>query len=126
MKALFDRMRLVGLSVLIVTFVAGALAGVAMDRVIAADDTVEARPAPRGERDRQRRYVIDQVEMAADQRAAIDTILERRAARIRTVWKEMESITDSTRAEIMSVLTPEQRTDYERRLEERRQRRKRR
>ena len=107
-----------------VTFVAGALTGAAVDRVLNAegpDRSTRERPADGDGRS----YVIDQVEMSETQRADIDAILEQRAERMRAVWKEasprLEAITDSARLEIMQVLTPEQRAEYERRLDEREQ-----
>lgn len=118
--------RLLGFALLLVTFVAGALTGAAVDRVLNA----EAADHPARERADDgdaRSYVIDQVDMAPTQRSEIDAILEQRAERMRAVWKEasprLEAITDSARLEIMQVLTPEQRAEYERRLDEREQRR---
>lgn len=116
------RPRLLGFALLAVTFIAGALAGAAVDRVLVAEGGERAER----ERDREggrRAYVIDQVEMTADQRSDIDAILEQRAERMQSVWREasprLEAITDSARLEIMQVLTPEQRAEYERRLDER-------
>ena len=118
------RTRLVGFGLLVATFVVGALTGAAVDRVLNADEA-PARAASREDGERRRGgYVIDGVEMAADQRAAIDAILERRSERMRAVWRQVEphldAVTDSARAEIMQVLTPEQRAEYERMLEARR------
>lgn len=123
MNGVFGRMRLVGFGLLAITFVAGALSGAAIDRVLSADEP-ERVERDRDRRDRGRSYIIDRVEMTDEQRAAIDEILEQRAERMRAVWREAEprldAITDSARAEIMEVLTPEQRAEYERRLNERR------
>lgn len=121
------RTRLVGFGLLVATFIVGALTGAAVDRVVSADEAPPRRES-RDDDDRRRgEYVIDRVEMAADQRAAIDAILERRADRMRAVWRQVEphldAVTDSARAEIMQVLTPEQRSEYERMLRERRMRR---
>ena len=84
-------------------------------------------PPARTEREDGRSYVIDRVDMETEQRASIDAILERRSERMRAVWQEVEprldAITDSARSEIMQVLTPEQRAEYERKLDERRSRR---
>ncbi|NIP83389.1 MAG: hypothetical protein GWM90_30855 [Gemmatimonadetes bacterium] len=128
MTAVFGRTRLLGFGLLAAVFLAGGLAGMAVDRVVAGED--------RGERDRRdddrgrRSYVIDRVDMSAAQRDAIDAILERRSERMRAVWREveprMDAITDSARAEIMAVLTPEQREEYEAKLEKWRERRERR
>jgi len=112
------RMRLIGFGVIAVTFLVGGLAGAAVDRVVTAD-TSRRDADENGER---RAHVIDQVEMTVDQRATIDAILERRSERMKAAWAEisprLEAITDSARLEIMQVLTPEQRADYERRLDE--------
>jgi Spy/CpxP family protein refolding chaperone len=113
------RTRLVGIGILVVAFVVGGLAGAAFDRVVTTD-TIKRDEAAAETR---RGHVIDQVEMTADQRTRIDAILERRSERMKAAWAEisprLEAITDSARHEIMQVLTPEQRADYERRLEER-------
>jgi Spy/CpxP family protein refolding chaperone len=113
------RMRLIGFGLVVVTFLAGGLAGAAVDRVLTAE--VTRRDAPDAEA--RRTHVIDQVDMTADQRARIDAILERRSERMKAAWSEisprLEAITDSARHEIMQVLTPAQQAEYERRLDAR-------
>ena len=125
--SVFERVRLLGFGVLAVTFVVGALAGAAVDRVVLSDAPDDARQERREEGDRDRSYIIDRVEMSDVQRAAIDSILERRADRMRAVWREVEpqldAITDSARSEIMGVLTPEQRAEYEAKMKRWRDRR---
>ena len=123
--SVFERVRLLGFGVLAVIFVAGALAGAAIDRVLTTDGpSAEAHSERRDEDDRDRSYIIDRVEMSEGQRATIDSILEVRVRRMRAVWREVEprldAITDSARTEIMEVLTPEQRAEYEAMLERRR------
>ena len=123
------RMRMVAFGILVATFLVGALAGAAVDRVLLADESQQVdRRDRRGDRDG-RRHVIDQMDLAPDQRVAIDAILERRGERMRAVWSDMsprlEAIADSTRAEIMEVLTPAQRAEYKAELERRRERRER-
>jgi hypothetical protein len=112
------RMRLLGFGLIAVIFLAGGMAGAAMDRVLTGETVRRDAPAE-GERG----HVIDQVEMTAGQRVAIDAILDRRSERMKAAWAEisprLEAITDSARMEIMQVLTPEQRAEYERRLESR-------
>lgn len=123
MKRVFERMRLVGVGLLLVSFVAGAASGAAIERVLSADAPERAERRADRDGDRRRSYVIDRVEMSDEQRATIDEILERRAKRMRAVWRELsprlDAITDSARVEITEVLTPEQRAEYERMLEER-------
>jgi Spy/CpxP family protein refolding chaperone len=113
------RTRLVGFALIAVTFLVGGLAGAAFERVLSAEAI--RRDAPKAEE--RRGHVIDQVDMRPEQRAAIDAILERRSERMRAVgWEiapRLEAITDSARMEIMSVLTAEQRADYEARLKAR-------
>lgn len=126
----FARTRLLGVGLLALTFVAGALSGAAIDRALGAEEA-EAAPARQGrdrDRDRERSYVIDKVDMSADQRSSIDSILDRRTDRMRAIWQtvepRMEAVTDSARVEIMDVLTPEQRDRYQQLLDERRERRR--
>ena len=125
MTALFGRMRLLGVALLAATFVAGALSGAAIERVLGAEEPGAVDHG--GEQDPRRAYIIDQVDMSEQQRTEIDAILERRSERMRSVWQEveprMEAVTDSARMDIMGVLTPEQRAEYERKLEERRRKR---
>lgn len=113
------RLRFLGFALIAVTFLVGGLAGAAFDRVLTGE-TVRREAARTDER---RGHVIDEVEMTADQRATIDAILDRRSERMKAAWAEisprLEAITDSARLEIMEVLTPEQRADYQARLDAR-------
>ena len=127
--SVFERVRVLGFGVLAVTFIAGALTGAAIDRGLVQDDRTVVRAERSGDgRDEGRRYIIDRVDMSEDQRATIDSILERRVDRMQAVWREVEphldAITDSARSEIMSVLTAEQRAEYEAMLERRREARR--
>lgn len=119
-----ERARLLGFGLLAVTFVVGALAGAAVDRAVSREDGAAQARAERRENDDGRRYIIDRVEMSEGQRATIDSILHLRVERMQDVWREVEprldAITDSTRMEIMAVLTPDQRAEYERMLDRRR------
>ncbi len=136
MRAVLDRVRLLGAGLLLVTFAAGVLSGAALDRVLTTDrgDAVSQEGEREGEAEgegegesRSRSYVIDAIDMSDEQRGAINRILEDRTERMQTVWREVEprldAITDSARTEIMEVLTPEQRAAYEEKLAERRGRR---
>ncbi len=116
--SVFERVRLLGFGVLAVTFIAGALTGAVIDRALTTDRPAsESRRDSDDDDDRDRSYIIDRVEMSRNQRATIDSILDVRVRRMRTVWREVEprldAITDSARAEIMGVLTPDQRAEYE-------------
>ena len=128
--SIFERVRLLGFGLLAVTFVVGALAGAAIDRAVVGDPEERPRQERRDDDDgdRRRSFIIDRVEMSDAQRQTVDSILERRADRMRAVWREVEprfhAISDSARSEIMEVLTPEQRAEYEELLERRRDRRR--
>ena len=118
------RATLVGTALLLVTFVAGALAGAATERVTRADD-VPARPAePRGGQIRGglSRVLADEtfareLELSAEQRAQINTILDRRDQEAKKVWSEAEprfkAVGEQTKEEIKKVLTAEQVTKLE-------------
>jgi Spy/CpxP family protein refolding chaperone len=114
--SVFERVRLLGFGVLAVTFLAGALVGAVIDRALTSSTPVAEARTERSD-DRERSYIIDRVEMSEGQRATIDSILEQRVRRMRAVWREVEpeldAITDSARTEIMGVLTPDQRAEYE-------------
>lgn len=122
--SVFERARLLGYGLLAATFVAGALAGAAIDRAVVGADGPTEKARDRDRNDRERSYIIDRVDMSESQRASIDSILERRVERMRAVWREAEprldAITDSARSEIMDVLTPEQQERYKSMLKQRR------
>jgi Spy/CpxP family protein refolding chaperone len=120
--------RLVGTALLLVTFVAGALAGAAVERVVRADDV---RPQSRGHEMRggSRRLLHDEnfareLGLTAEQRAEIKAIMDRRDEHARKVWSEAEprlqEVGDATRAEIQKVLTAEQVQKLESELQKRR------
>lgn len=111
------RARIAGSVLLLVVFVAGALAGAASERVMRADDA--PRP-PRGGgemRGGSRRLLQDEqfaraLQLTTEQRAQIKTIMDRRDEQARKVWAEAEprlrAVGDATRSEIQKVLTPAQ------------------
>lgn len=114
---------MLGLVVLVVTFAAGAIAATAIDQVLHADPPNRDAAATNDGCDEKRGHLLDRLDLTQDQRARIDTILERRRAQTDRFWTEagptLEAITDSTRAEIRAVLTPEQRELHDRLRRER-------
>lgn len=114
--------RLLGVALLVVTFIAGALSGAALDRLVTAPERGVARERVNGSRgqDDDRRPsnrgatadLFDRIGVTPEQRAAIDEILARRAEQTRALWAvfgpQLEAIVDSTRAEIRALLTEEQ------------------
>jgi Spy/CpxP family protein refolding chaperone len=117
---------------LLVTFAAGAAAGVAADRQLRSP--AEPAAAAEGGRpeSRDRGYTIerfaDDLGLTAGQRAAIAPVLEDTRSGMRELSRrirpEYRQIIDSARARIEAVLTPEQVTRY-RELLEREERRER-
>jgi Spy/CpxP family protein refolding chaperone len=123
-----SRTRLIGAGLLVATFLAGALAGTAV-QVVLANET----PAQKEERGRPhdcdrgpRPSPFQGLGLTSDQESRIDAVLENRKVQLDVFWKQhgprMRAITDSTRAEIQSILTPEQRSEMDRRREKRRAR----
>lgn len=108
--------RLLGTALLLVTFVAGALAGAATERVTRADDT----PAPQRGRPMRggfNRLLQDdrfaqELQLTQEQRTQINEIIARRDAQAKKVWSEAEprlkAVGEETRAEIQGLMTPEQ------------------
>lgn len=108
------RSRLVGIGLLALTFAVGMLAGAASTRVLNAREPARAqaeqpKPGPH--------YLFDELDLQPGQRAAIEGIMARRRVLMDSVWKEhgapIRAAYDSTRAEIRTVLTPEQREEYD-------------
>lgn len=126
MTASTSRTRLMGLGLLAAVFVVGALSGAAVDRALDTRDggRAEARRDDARRDSGRRRYVFEELDLTADQRARIDSVLEARRMQISAFWDSagprMQEIVDSTRAGIRGVLTAEQREEYERLLNARR------
>ncbi|HUP89320.1 MAG TPA: hypothetical protein VM100_08220 [Longimicrobiales bacterium] len=110
--------RLIGTALLIMTFVAGALAGAAVFRVVNArphgETRMEGRPPMRGGT---RRLLLDdqfskELGLTDTQRTQIKAILDRRDAEAKQMWSEVEpklkSFGKQVHDEIEKVLTPEQ------------------
>lgn len=129
------RARLLGIALLVATFLAGGISGAAVSRrtgalpqSAAVSPEVQGKAAePMGDQQRERRSrLIDQIGLTSDQRAAIDSILHEGREKIDAYWKETEpgyrALVDSTRAMVRAVMTPEQLAEYDRLRAERRAR----
>jgi len=128
-----DASRLRALLLLALTFLAGAAAGIAGDRlrvapgVVEATETVEPPDAGRGEGARQPRTTIerfaDDLGLTADQRTQIEGFLDhfRTSSRMlqQAVRPQYRALMDSVRTQIESVLTEDQVEQYHELLEER-------
>jgi Spy/CpxP family protein refolding chaperone len=113
------RARATGLLMLVIMFAVGALAGAATVHV-AEGDEVGTR---RGEQ-RDRPSLFEVLQLTPEQQTQVDAIMERRRAEMDAFWTEhrplLDAIMDSARAEIRTVLTPEQQEIEQRFREERR------
>jgi len=114
------RTRLLGIVLLLATFVAGGLVGAAVDRMLLGSHPrghfpwgpfpIGMGPGPGGER---RIILFDELDLTPEQDERIHHILERRREQMRDFWKRtgpsMRAVMDSTDQEIRAVLTPAQR-----------------
>lgn len=120
--------RLIGTVLLILTFIAGALAGAAVIRVVSAEGPRYERPAP-DMRGGPRRLLLDEdfakeLRLSATQRAQIKQILDRRDAQAKQLWQSFEprlhEFGKQVHDEIQKVLTPEQQQKLDAAIEQRR------
>ena len=123
------RARIAGSVLLLIVFVAGALAGAASERVMRADDTPQPRRSGGEMRGGSRRLLQDEqfareLQLTSEQRAQIKAIMDRRDEQARKVWSDAEPrlkhVGDATRAEIQKVLTTAQVQKLESEIENRR------
>lgn len=115
------RARLVGLSVLAATFLAGAGVGAAVNQAASIQDAQaeSARQERRDDDDRGGRTdMFDQLSLSPEQRARVDTIMARKRSELDAFWDtagpRIRGITASAHAEIRAVLTPAQQVEYDR------------
>ena len=107
------RARLIGITLLVLTFAVGAIAGFASFRVVEAREA-DAAPAKedcrRGPKDHE---LYEKLGLSAEQRTRVEEVLQRRHERMRAIWAEqrprLRAVSDSTREELRAILTPEQR-----------------
>lgn len=120
---------------LVVIFAAGAAAGVAADRLNLLPGTARAEAAAEAREARKHRgphqttieSFADDLGLTAAQREEIEGILERYRAGLKSMQREVRprfrALVDSVRAEIETVLTPEQVEEYRALLAERKAKR---
>ena len=125
---------------LLAVFALGAAAGVLADRKLGRQPGERRHERsgrvpswlnrPESEHRKYWSRIHDQLGLTPEQRAAVDTLLNRRARQLDAARHRMEPemlrIMQETRAQIDSVLTPEQRQKLEEIRKERRERRERR
>ncbi len=113
------RARLLAVIVLALVFGGGFTLGMAADRwIMTSESSGGSRESREGEeRGRERRFVIDQIDLSSEQRASIDSIVEHHRELMEELNRgsraEYRRIVGSTRDEIKRVLTPEQATQYD-------------
>lgn len=124
------RARLLGLLLLMTVFLAGALSGAALDRLLSTgntggEDAGEVRRPDRASTpDRRRPPLVERLELTPEQQAQWDSIHEWHSRRMAEWWEEhrptAQALRDSVRTGIMDLLTPEQREVYEQQQRRRR------
>ncbi|MGD8700755.1 MAG: hypothetical protein PVJ43_15770 [Gemmatimonadales bacterium] len=111
------RIRAQGITLLVVTFVAGALAGMAFERIRAPQPTFPAGGEPglgmmRPFGPDRLPPMFEELDLTAEQQAQIRDIIELSKPRTEELLDSMlprlRAVTDSVRDEIHAVLTPEQ------------------
>jgi hypothetical protein len=102
-----SREHLRGVALLCIVFVAGAVAGVAGDRIATRGSPQSGRLTMRLPE------VLDRLDLTGPQRRAVDSILTQSSPRSEAAMREMvprlAAIADSAYADLASVLTPAQR-----------------
>ena len=106
------RARLVGITLLLLAFAVGGMAGFASFRVVEAREASAAPERDECKRGPKDQELYNQLDLSAEQRAQIEEILQRRHKRMRAIWAEqrprVRAVSDSTREELRAILTPEQ------------------
>ena len=118
-----ERSRAVALSILLLVFAVGGLAGMAVEEGLGLDwfdflDEDQPGEAISGDED-----FLLRLDLTADQRERIEQIFEQQDDQLETYWREhlpaIRSIVAASDTRIDSVLTPAQRTQYHDRIRSR-------
>lgn len=125
------RTRFTTLVVLIAVFGSGIAMGFALDRGIAlAAPGADETPAKEGEGEERRGYIIDRLDLPADQRAQVDSVLDHYRGQMAALQDEFEEafrprsreVVSQTRAAIRAILNEEQTAAYDSLIAERNRR----
>ncbi len=110
------RARLQGLTLLLLVFVVGVLAGFAGDRLLTRPRTPEPRPQDSRERPRLPK-VLEDMDLTALQRTTIDSIIAsgrpRNEAIMNEVLPKLRAVGDTLHQAIRAVLTPRQAAEFD-------------
>lgn len=133
------RTRLATVFILFLVLVAGAVLGVALDRMVIGQDIAALESAGegaaegasgsrRGQSPSQRRLIVEQVGLSEMQKTQVDSIVSHYRQEMRVLAEELKEredelreayfpryrdLLDGTREEIKGVLTPAQRMEYD-------------
>jgi hypothetical protein len=113
------------LGLLVGVLLLGAVAGAAVDRVFLRDAAVtQTRDRRDGDRDRRTRYIdwlTAELRLSDQQRAQVDTIVERNREQVSALWLEtrprFEELQAQLRQQIRGILTDAQSAKYDDLLE---------
>lgn len=107
--------------VLAAVLIVGIVAGVVLEEVVDDWAWIERLEGEEDIEDAEE-AILDDLDLSQDQERRVEDILDAREDRIESYWRErlpeVSAIVDSTRAEIRAVLTAEQRSTYDRRIQE--------
>ena len=121
--------RLIGTALLVITFIAGGLAGAAFIHVVSAEKAPSEKRAPAPMRSGPRRLLLDEqfqkeLALTTEQRTRIRDILDRRDAEARKFWQGIEprlrEFGQQVHDEIEQVLTADQQKQLDAAIEQRR------
>ncbi|HJU90461.1 MAG TPA: hypothetical protein VJ672_13820 [Gemmatimonadaceae bacterium] len=114
-----QRSKALALAFLLGTLLVGGVLGFTADRVMSGD-----RACSRMDRATMRELLARELSLSPSQRAAVDSLLDKRhrdmTAVMDPVRPRLDSIRDNTRAEIARLLNDDQRARYDRWIAERR------
>lgn len=116
-----SRTRLATASILAIVFGAGGMVGAAVYSLVIPSQRADAADVPAEQpaesTDAPRTRIVDQVGLTPDQKWVVDSIVEFRRENASQLWHEwrttFDALSDSTRAEIQKILTPDQRVLYD-------------
>ena len=104
------RARLLSVLIIAIVFAVGGLTGAATMHVVEGDEAPAMER--RGERG-PRNNLFERLQLTPEQQVQVEAIMEQGRTQMDAFWAEhrptLRAITDSTRAQIRAVLTPEQR-----------------
>ena len=103
------RARLLSVLIIAIVFAVGGLSGAATMHVVEGDEAPRMERRDRGGRNN----LFERLQLTPEQQVQVEAIMEQGRTQMDAFWAQhrpaLRAITDSTRAQIRAVLTPEQR-----------------